>query len=174
MKRYVILLGLMLLVASCASMNPQRPAGFETYDTVVVEVLPEVAIDDEHVQMLQNILVDALEERPVFRTVRTSADETAHHSLIIQVNVTRLKVSTNVDRIVWGRLAGSNVIAADIAAMDGATRQVLSSFSLKGESPDYPPSFDWPWGNVEVAMERLSRQLASILLYWAQPTGSGS
>jgi hypothetical protein len=171
MKRFLVLLSLMFVMASCAGMKPQRPAGFETYETAVVEVVADAVEHLGQAQMLQTVLIETLEERQVFRALRKASAESADATVIIQVRITRLREESNVDRITLGEMAGSNVVAAEIILTDGATQQLVSSFALTGESPDFPPSFDWPWGSLEEAMERLARRLANILLEWKQAPG---
>jgi hypothetical protein len=170
MKHYIVLLGLILVMASCAGMKPPRPAGFESYDAAVVDVRADAEIEEAHVQKLQEMVVAALEEQQVFRAIRPGTDESAAEGVIIQINITRLRTETDLHRITWGSMARSNEIAADIAVVDGTNRQVLSSFSLQAESPDYPPSFDWPWGTLDKAMHLLTRRLVNILLDWSQAT----
>lgn len=173
MKKCLGLLGLLLLLTACAGLKPPRPAGFEIYQKAIVEVIPGTVAREEQAQVLRDALVDALEERRVFLEVRPAGVASDDETLLIQATITRLRKSTNVNRIALGRMAGSNVVAADIVLMDGATRRVLGGFALEGESPDYPPGFDWPWGSLQEAMERLARRLAGILGGW-KPAAGGS
>lgn len=173
MQKGLVIFGLVIILVSCASMKPQRPAGFETYDSVVIDVVSAAPTGEEQAQMLQNMIVEALREQRIFQSVQAATDEGKVDSLIIRGKVTRLIKVDNPLRIALGEVAGSNEIAADITVMDGMTQQSLSSFHLKGESPEHPPATDWPWGSIETAMERLSRRLVGILLDWKQSRGAG-
>jgi hypothetical protein len=171
MPKYYILGFTILLSASCASTQPQRPFGFDTYDAAVVNVTPSISEQSEAAEDLQSRIVEALVVRQVFHTVRTGEEAGAEDGVIIRLGITRLRKESNIDRLTLGRMAGSNVVATDVAVIDARTQQVLSEFPLEGESPDYPPSFDWPWGSLEEAMERLARRLANILLEWKHTAG---
>lgn len=170
MTRYPILLGLLILMVSCAGLTPQRPPGFETYTAVVLAVRPDTAGDAAQAGALHDRLAAALEERRLFASVRAAEEAAAGSGLILEIGITRLRKVPDVQRIALGRMAGSNEIAADVVVKDGATRQVLSRFALAGESPEYPPGSDWPWGSVEAAMDRLAAQLVRIVLKWKQAT----
>jgi len=152
---------------------PERPSGFGAYQAAVVEVVADTVEHVGQAQMLQTMLVDTLQERQVFRAVGKTAVEPADATVIVQARITRLREASNLDRITLGEMASSNVIAVDIVVMDGATQQVLSGFALRGESPDYPPGSNWPWGSLEDAMERLARRLANILLEWKTHSDQG-
>jgi hypothetical protein len=173
MRRHILTFGLAILLAACAGAGPPRPAGFETYDAATVSVTSIVPETGDQAPVLQNKIIEALQEQQVFQTAAAMADEGAAAGLIIEVSITRLSKVPDTLRISAGRMAGSNEVGADVTLSDGTTRQVLSRFHLQGESPDYPPAADWPWGSVETAMERLSWKLARILRDWKRAPAKG-
>jgi len=163
--RKILWISGMVLLAACAG-QPQRPAGFETYRSVTVQVTTEVQKGEPYVQALQDRIVAALRERRVFSAVEAGDDTSAADRLILQVNITRFVRVHEPLRIALGRMAGSNEVGADITVRDSATGRDLSTFHLQGESPLYPPNTDWPRGTIEIAMDRLSQALATVLSDW--------
>jgi hypothetical protein len=168
MPRYLLVPGLVILLSACSGMGPPRPVGFEVYDAAAVSVTSAVPEGEEQAPALQGSIIEALQEQQVFPSVRSAADGGAAEGVLIEVSITQLRKIPDTLRISIGRMAGSNEVGADVTLADGATRQVLSRFHLNGESPEYPPAADWPWGSVETAMTRLSWRLARILRDWRQ------
>lgn len=173
MRKYLLTFGLAVLLSSCSGPGPPRPAGFEVYDSAMVGVTSAVPEAGEQAPALRDSIIEALQEQRVFQSVQGAADDGATEGLLIEVSITRLRKVPDTLRISMGRMAGSNEVGADITLADAATRRVLSSFHLQGESPDYPPAADWPWGSVESAMTRLSWQLARILRDWKRAPANG-
>jgi hypothetical protein len=173
MQKCLPALGLAILLSSCSGTGPPRPAGFEVYDAATVGVTSAVPEAGEQAPALRDSIIEALQEQRVFQSVRSAADEGAAEGLLIEVSITRLRKVLDTLRISMGRMAGSNEVGADITLADAATRRALSTFHLQGESPDYPPAADWPWGSVEDAMTRLSERLAKILRDWRRAPANG-
>lgn len=170
--RQTLWISVLVMLSACAG-QPQRPAGFETYRSATVRVTTEVQKGEPYLQSLRDRIVAALRERQVFTAVGAGDETSAADRLILQVNVTRFVRVHDPLRIAVGRMAGSNEVGADITLRDGATGQGLGTFHLEGESPHYPPHTDWPWGSIEIAMDRLSQRLAAVLSDWRRPADAG-
>lgn len=168
-----LVLGLLIFLTGCAGMQPQRPAGFEAYGNAVIRVTSDVAKAQEHLETLQFILVDELNGEQVFQSVAAAGEAGDTGSLVIEIHVKRFVEVHNPLRIAVGEMAGSNEVGADVTVIDGSGDQVLSRFYLEAESPEYPPTFDWPWGSIDIAMERFVGALIEVLQDWKQAGAPG-
>ncbi len=162
--RYPVLAGiLVLLLVACASNPPA--VDLSAYRSVVIKVNPAEGHDPQDLERLQAILTETMQGNGPFPGVGTDNGEPTS-TLTIAVDVETIRRVSNARRVSMGRTAGSNTVSAWFTLMDPGGAE-LSRFKLIAYSPQKTGiSPDWPWGDLETAMERLGRQLAGQLTNW--------
>jgi len=164
---FLISLAAMFLL-SCSTQPSGHPAALEQYNTVYVRVEFSTAHKKQDFQQLQTSIISELSNRKLFGTIKAFIPDSATIpglSILVDVDILR-RVSDSL-RISQGRSAASNTVSATFTLIDNSNNKTLTTFRLSAYSPQRSAiSPDWPWGNIETAMQRISRQLADKLASW--------
>ena len=151
------------LVVACAGTPPA--ADLSQYHAVFLQVTANDAFDPEDLHHLEASLIKAIQQGTPFETTATPSHDVS--TLQIEVETVSIRRVSNALRISLGNTAGSNTISAWYTLRDGATGTELARFKLIANSPQRTAiSPDWPWGDMETAMERMGRKLAVKLSSW--------
>lgn len=152
------------MLTACATTPP--PADLSKYHSISIQLDSTSAHDAQDIQNLQSILVEKLKKDTPFETVKLSGGDTPA-DLHIVAEVALVRRVSNAQRISLGRSAGSNTISAWYTLVDGTSGKELARFKLIAYSPQRTAiSPDWPWGDMETAMQRMGKQLAGKLATW--------
>jgi len=163
-----ILVFIYFLVAACAQQYAVKPDGIDRYNVALVKATSELPDAEEEVNTLASMVIDALRERHLYQYSVPNQHAAREKRLLINVEILRIDRASNVERISAAGMGRSNEVTALVSLSNEATGELVSSFRLKGISPERGGiRIDWPWGSVEKALQQISRELARQLSEWA-------
>ncbi len=157
-----------IILLSCSAQPSGHPIALEQYDTVYIRVEFSAAHKEQDILFLQNSIITELVNLNLpWKIMAAPTNNAAGSGLSILVNVDTMRRVSDSLRISQGRSASSNTISANFVLIDNSNLKILPTFRLSAYSPQRTPiSPDWPWGNIETAMQRISRLLARKLANW--------
>lgn len=165
--RYIFLISIFVFSSACTQQYVVMPEGIDRYTAALVQVTSEISDTEWETKKLASMVVDALNNRHLYQQVSQEQRQSQAKTLLIKLVIVHINRTSNVERIAEGRMARSNEVTAVVSLMNNTTGELLSSFRLKGISPErIGISVDWPWGSVEKALLQISQQLARQLAEW--------
>ena len=177
MRTYTAILGLALILGGCAQQEIQKPASLGNYSKAYVSVETSVTEAVNDIATLQNLIIGELNNRNLYQSRAVTGTKSTADGLVIRVNVLKFHrfngghgidtspafLKSASDGIYIGQEFSKSKVIAEVTLEDGATRDVLSTFPLSGDSPrmDYK-GVDWRWGSLHYALLDFARQLADV------------
>ncbi len=139
--KLICLLPLLLLLASCASVNTipvmtMEPIGGFPYESIVLDVVPATAENTrEQTTDLEIRVAEELRDVEQIPEVRLAhPDVEPGNALVVKVSIKGIRKVSGVSRFFLGAFAGKASMNTEVTFVDGPTEKTLGIYEITGKS----------------------------------------
>ncbi len=170
---------MMIALSGCAQQEIQKPAALENYSKAYVSVETSISEAVNDAATLQNLIIGELNNRNLYESSAATTAQDIADGLVIRVDILNLHrfnggrgidtspafFENGSDGIGIGQEFSKSKVIGLITLEDGATKDILSTFPISGDSPKMTySSVDWRWGDLHFALQDFAKQLADTFI----------